>query len=177
MPDGIIVFGANGSGKTTLGRELVHALNIKLMDAEDYYFKESEIPYTKPRKKTEAIKLMLDDIEKYGSFVISAVTGDFGEEITSMYRLAVFLTAPLDVRIERIKHRGEKQYGKRVLIGGDMYEQEQSFIEFVKTRNLSNIEKWAKTIKCSILQLDGTNLTSQNIQIITEKYLSVLLDK
>jgi shikimate kinase len=102
MSKGIIVFGANGSGKSTLGRELASVLNFKYMDVEDYHFIKTEIPYTVERSSEECSNLMLNDIKKYHSFVISAVTGDFGEEISSMYDFAVHMSAPLNIRIERI---------------------------------------------------------------------------
>ena len=143
MPNGIIVFGANGCGKTTLGCELARKLNIKHLDVEDYYFEESEIPYSKSRSKDTVIELMLVDIEKCDSFVLSAVTGDYGDKISSMYKLGVFLSVPVDIRVER---RSLEQYGKRVLVGGDMYKQEQNFLEFVRTRNLSIIDEWVKTV-------------------------------
>ena len=53
MPNGIIAVGLNGRGKTTIGRELAKALNYKNMYVEDYYFLESEIPYTISRTKEE----------------------------------------------------------------------------------------------------------------------------
>lgn len=102
-PHGIIVFGANGSGKSTLGRELARVLDFKYMDIEDYYFEKSEIPYTVERSRKDCLNLMLADIEKYNSLVLSAVTGDFGEEISSMYDLAVFMVAPIETRMERIR--------------------------------------------------------------------------
>lgn len=71
---------------------------------------------------------MLSDIEKYGSFVITAVTGDFGDEIQRLYELAVGITAPHEVRMSRIKQRSREKYGDRVCKGGDMYEQEQQFL-------------------------------------------------
>jgi shikimate kinase len=71
-PHGIIVFGANGSGKSTLGRELARILNFKYMDIEDYHFKKSETPYTVERLHEDCLNLMLADIEKYNSFVLSA---------------------------------------------------------------------------------------------------------
>ena len=91
---GIIVFGANGSGKSTLGRELAYVLNFTHMDIEDYHFEKSEIPYSIERSHEDCLNLMLADIRKYKSFVLSAVTGDFGEEISSMYELAVWISAP-----------------------------------------------------------------------------------
>lgn len=155
MAGGIIVFGANGSGKSTLARELARALKIKHMDIEDYYFAKSDIPYTSARLYEDCVNLMLDDIRKYGSFVLSAVTGDFGAEIQAMYRLAVHLSAPLELRIERVKQRAYEQYGERVLQGGDMYEQNLKFVDFVASRSLTGIEQWAETLACPVIQIDS----------------------
>ena len=156
-PHGIIVFGANGSGKSTLGRELARVLNFKYMDIEDYYFEKSEIPYTVERSREDCLNLMLADIEKYNSFVLSAVTGDFGEEISSMYDLAVFMVAPIETRMERIRQREYKKHGYRIRKGGDMYEQHLIFVDFARSRNLSNIDRWAETLTCPIIHVGGTN--------------------
>lgn len=154
-PHGIIIFGANGSGKTTIGRELARILGFKHIDHEDYAFHKSDIPYTNPRTEDECIELMLADIEKYGSFVLSAVTGDFGDEIVPLYDLAVYLNVPHDLRMERIKQREIDRFGDRVLEGGDMYEQQQKFHDFVASRSLERIEKWAETISCPVFRIDG----------------------
>jgi Adenylate kinase and related kinases len=174
MPNGIVIFGANGSGKTTLGFELARELKIKHLDVEDYYFEESEIPYSKPRPKDTVIERMLADIEKCDAFVFSAVTGNYGDKIRSMYRLGVFLSVSLDLRLERVEHRSLQKYGERVLPGGDMYEQEQGFFEFVKTRNLLSIDEWAKTLTCPILHLDGTKAISENIRLIIGQYNRII---
>lgn len=168
MSRGIIVFGANGAGKSTLGRELARVLDFKYMDIEDYYFIKSEIPYTIQRERQECIDFMVSNIEKHGSFVLSAVTGDFGEEISSMYRLAVFLSVPLEVRIERVKQRSDNQYGKRICPGGDMYEQQLKFVDFVAKRSLLKMEQWAQTLVCPVIQLDGTNLISDNVKTVIQ---------
>ena len=155
-PYGIIVFGANGSGKTTLGRELARILNFKHMDIEDYYFRKSEIPYTNARSQEECIELMLYDIKKHRTFVISAVTGGFGETVPQFYKLAVLISVPKEIRMARIKRREIERFGDRVLEGGDMYEQWQKFHDFVASRPLERIEKWAETLMCPILRIDGT---------------------
>ena len=155
-PHGIIIFGANGSGKTTLGRELARILGFKRMDVEDYYFRESEIPYSDARSKDEVVNLMLADIEKYRSFVISTVVGDLGNIIPQYYKLAVHIVAPHELRMEHIKQRVYDKFGERVLEGGDMYEQEQKFFDFVASRPLTNIDQWAETLACPIIHIDGT---------------------
>lgn len=155
-PHSIIVFGANGSGKSTLGRELARILNYKYMDIEDYHFKKSDIPYTLVHTSEDRLNLMLADIEKHQSFVLSAVTGDLGEEISSLYDLGVFMEVPLETRIERIKHREYDKHGERISKCGDMYEQHLEFVQFVRTRDISKIKQWAETLKCPIICVDGT---------------------
>lgn len=177
MSKGIIVFGANGSGKSTLGRELARILNLKYMDIEDYHFIKSEIPYTVERTREDCLNLMLADIEKHDSFVLSAVVGDFGEEISSMYNFAVFISAPLETRIERIKQRAYEQHGERIREGGDMYDQHLKFVDFVASRSLSGIEQWAKTLVCPVIHVDGTKPISENTKIVVEEYSRYLSSK
>ena len=169
-PRGIIVFGANGSGKTTLGRELARILSVKYIDIEEYCFEKSEIPYTIVRSCEDYLNLMLADIEKYRSFVLSTVIGDLGDTIPRFYKLAVHMSAPLDLRLERVKKRSYDRYGSRILKGGDMYEQEQIFFDFVASRPLSRIDQWAKTLTCPIIQIDGTINWYENAANIAEYF-------
>jgi adenylate kinase family enzyme len=171
-PRGIIVFGANGSGKTTLGRELAHILNCKAMDIEDYYFKKSEIPYTAVRPYEDVLRLLLADIKQHRTFVLSSVIGNYGEAIPLYYKLAVHITAPHELRMGRIKKRAYDQYGKRVLKGGDMYEQEQKFFNFIDSRPLSEIDKWAETLTCPIIHIDGTEDWRINATYIVERFIN-----
>ena len=173
MAKGIVVFGANGSGKTTLGRQLAKTLNFKHMDVEDYYFEKSDIFYSHPRSKDEVINLMLDDIEKYRDFVISGVTCDFGEKIAAMYSCAVFLSAPIELRMGRIRDRAIDKHGERAMPGGDIYEDRVKFIEYARTRDLSVIDKWAKTLTCPIIHLDATKPILENARAIVEFYLAL----
>jgi adenylate kinase family enzyme len=154
-PHGIIVFGANGSGKSTFGRELARILNFNHIDIEDYHFEKSDIPYTAERPKEDCLSLMFADIETHGSFVLSAVTGDFGDTIPQFYQLAVFISAPLELRIKRIEQRAYERYGERIRKGGDMYEQHLKFVDFVASRSLLRIEQWADSLSCPVISVDG----------------------
>lgn len=155
-PHGILIFGANGSGKTTLGRELAHILNFKHIDHEDYAFEKSVIPYTVAIPREKCTELMLEDIKKSYGFILSAVTGDFGKEMELLYDLAVYMEAPIDVRVKRVERRGYEQHGERVLEGGDMYEQHKRFVEFVAAHPLSGVEEYANTLNCPIIRANGT---------------------
>ena len=174
-PQGIIVFGANASGKKTVGCELARILNYKFMDIIDYHFEKSEIPYTVERPREECLNLMLADIEKYRSFVITAVTGNFGDIIPQYYELAVYVSAPLELRLERYNKRAFEQHGERVLKGGDMYEQTQKFYDFIASRSLSGIEQWAETLTCPVIHIDGTEDWRVNAANIAERFYEQIL--
>lgn len=90
-----------------------------------------------------------------------------------MYDLAIFMSAPLETRINRIKERASEQYGDRVREGGDMYEQQLKFVDFVATRPLSKIEQWTETLACPVIHVDGTKSISQNTKWIIEQYGTV----
>lgn len=170
---GIVIFGANGSGKTTLGCELAKTLYFKHIDVEDYYFEKSDIFYENPRTKDDVIRLMCTDIEKHGSFVLSGVTGDYGERIVSMYRLAVLLSAPVDLRMERIRNRAIYKHGERALPKGDMYENRENFIKYARTRDLSVIDQWENTLTCPIIHLDATLPISHNTRKVIDVYCAL----
>jgi len=169
---GIIVFGLNGSGKTTLGRELARVLNYKFLDIEAYHFEKSDIPYSMSRSREECVELMLADIEKNLSFVIASCDGNLGDTIPKFYELAVYISVPYDLRMERIKQRSYLQHGERVLEGGDMYEQDQEFFNFVKERSIAPIEEWAKTLSCPVVNVDGTKDWRTNALEIAKIYES-----
>ena len=156
MINGIIIIGLNGSGKSTVCRELARRLDYKRMDVEDYYFLDSEIPYTVSRTREEVQQMIIDDIAEFQNYVLCSVNCNWDSEILDSLRLAVLLYAPLEVRMERIKQREEKRFGKRVLEGGDMYESQQEFHAFVATRSHEDVKKQANTLKCPVLEIDAT---------------------
>lgn len=129
--------------------------------------------YTITRSKEECLSLMLEDIEKYGDFVLSAVTGDFGEEITSKYQLAVLLTAPLPTRMERIEQRTFEKYKERVQEGGDLFYQHREFVDFVKNKSLQPIYKWQENLTCPLIQVDGTKNIYQNVMDISKCFYRI----
>ena len=169
-PQGIIIFGPNGGGKTTTGREVARLLGFKHMDIEDYTFLESEVPYTAVRPQEESLRLMLDDIERYRSFVLTAVTGEFGSVIPSYYRLAAHIDAPIDLRMERVAQRSLHDHGERVLPGGDMYASNQDFLAFAKARDLTKIDRWAQSLSCPVIRIDGALDWRERAALIAEHW-------
>ncbi|MBQ3228275.1 MAG: AAA family ATPase [Clostridia bacterium] len=165
MPKGIAIVGLNGSGKTTLGRGLAERLGYYRMDVEDYYFPKSDVPYAVARTREEVERLMLADIKEHGDFVLSAVCADFAA-IEPFYELIVYLEAPKEERMERIRQRSVDKFGSRVLPGGDMYEQEENFFAFAAKRTPDKIEKWIKTVACPVLRIDSRKPTEELVRCV-----------
>lgn len=168
MPDGIIITGLNGCGKSTVCKLLAEKLNYYSMDVEDYYFIKSDIPYSEFHTHEQTENLLLDDIKKHNHFVLATVNCDWGEEISSMCKLAVVLKAPIDIRMERIKNREYEKFGDRVLKGGDLYESQQRFHNKVRNRLESHIAKQMEFIHCPVIEVDATLPVSDIVDIISQ---------
>lgn len=168
MGTGIIVCGLNGAGKSTLGKALAKKLNFHFIDNEDLYFpkKDPVYLYADPRTHEEVEKLLLNEINAHENFVFSSVKGDYGESVYSFFQYAVLIDVPRDIRIERVKNRSFQKFGDRMIPGGDLYEQEQHFFDFVKFRAEDTVEKWVRSLSCPVIRIDGTKPVEENINLI-----------
>ena len=180
MSRGIIIFGAPGAGSSTLGKALARRLNFLYLDLDDYFWRwDTKIPYTLFRTNEETYKLVMDDIAKSRHFILS---GSIGESNRKMYEplldLAVFITAPSGIRVDRLRSRTFSNFGERVLEGGDMYAQNNRFIEsaanYETNGRLKQHEQWIEELPCRVLCVDGTKDVFENVERITEQYLSML---
>ena len=92
MGTGIIVCGLNGAGKSTLGKALAEDLGYYFIDNENLYFPKTDMnfPYAVQRDRNEVSELLLKEIKAHENFVFTSVKGDYGEEICSFFRYAVF---------------------------------------------------------------------------------------
>ena len=186
MVQGIAILGLNGAGKSTLAHALAKRIGYYEMDVEDYYFPEQktsrrwalenekiieteylgEIPFSSPREKSDVQKKIIQDIERNPQFIISGVTMNWSDEILAKLNVAFVVKTPLEMRIKRIQLREEKRFGNRVLIGGDMYEQQIEFSNVVRNRNEQTVEESVKRLKCPIIVLDGTVDITDNLNKI-----------
>ncbi len=168
MGTGIIVCGLNGSGKSTLGKKLAKNLGFYFIDIEELFFPktDSQYIYTNPCPRKEVEKLLLDDVRTHKNFVFAAVKGDYGEKILPFYRYAVLIDVPKDIRIQRVRNRSFQKFGSRMLTSGDLYEQEEKFFDFVKSRSENTVEEWIQSLKCPIIRIDGTKPIKENVDFI-----------
>lgn len=171
MGIGIIVCGLNGAGKSTLGKALAEKLNYYFIDNEDLYFPKTDpnYIYASPRSREEVEKLLFREIKAHKNFIFTSVKGDYGENIVSFFHYAILIDVPKNIRLQRVKNRSFQKFGNRMLPGGDLYEQEEWFFDFVKSRAENTVEEWIKDINIPIIRIDGTKPIEENINIIIEQ--------
>ncbi len=183
MSTGIIIYGATGSGKTTLGKELAHRLDFQHVDIDDYIWRwDTDIPYTILRPREERIEYLMNAISKCRHFVMTGSMGSIRESFNSLFDLAVFITVPTEIRIERLRARESAMFGERILVGGDMYEQNLMFFEDALQYEtgeppqicLKHHEQWSGELSCPVLRVDGTKSISENAAWIADQFLKRL---
>lgn len=168
MGIGIIICGLNGVGKSTLGKALAEKLHFYFIDNEDLYFPKTDLDYlyARPRTRGEVGKLLLQEIKAHENFVFASVKGDYGEAVYPFFQYAVLIDAPKDIRIARVKNRSFEKFGNRILLGGDLYEQEERFFDLAKSRAENTVEEWVQCLDCPVIRIDGTKPIAENINFI-----------
>lgn len=175
---GVLIFGASGSGTTTLGIELARVLNYAHFDADDYYWQESEIPYTNKRPVEERISMLLDAIHQSRGFVLSGSICGWDDPLLPFFDLAIFLTVPTETRMRRLKQRELEHYGSRILEGGELYGHHQWFMKWASAydtagteqRSRALHEEWVKKLDCPVLRVDGTQDATLTARRIADWY-------
>lgn len=165
---GIIICGLNGTGKSTLGKTLAEKLHFHFIDIENLYFPKTNpnYIYSSPRTREDVAERLLCEIRTHENFVLASVKGDYGEELYSFFQCAILLDVPRDISLQRVKDRSFQKFGNRMLLGGDLFEQEEKFFRLVESRNEDTVEEWVKSLKCPVIRIDGTKPIDENTDFI-----------
>lgn len=166
----IHVTGASGSGATSLGRALAGALALPHHDADDYLWLPTVPPYRTLREVAERLRLMREVFLPRADWVLSGAISGWGDEIIPQFDLVVFLTTPLDVRIERLRAREAVHFGANAVApGGWRNEETEAFIDWAshyedgtrEGRSLARHLAWLERLPCPVLRLDGSRPLSE----------------
>ncbi len=171
MGTGILICGLNGAGKSTVGKALAEKLHFHFIDNENLYFPKTDpgYMYASPRTHEEVEKLLLNEMKAHENFVFASVKGDYGEAIYPYFQYAVLIEVPKEIRMRRIKNRSFQKFGNRMLPGGDLYVQEESFFKLVKSRAENAVEDWLRCLHCPVIRIDGTKPVEDTVQLIMDQ--------
>ena len=179
MPNGIIIFGGTGVGDTTLGKQLAEQLNWPHFDIDDYHWRwNTKIPYTIFRSAEDRTEHLMHDLIKHERFVMSGSMWSIRKAFEHFFSLAIFMTAPFEIRAERLQSRDLARWGDRVLPGGDMFEANGGHKDYFavarlydtdKSMQASSImqhEQWINELPCPVLRVDGTKNVDVNVKLV-----------
>lgn len=146
-------------------------MDYHFIDIEDIYFpkENAEYMYSDPRSFEEVETILSNIISENDNLILASVTGNFKEEIVSHFTCAIYIDVSKKIRIKRVYERSYTKFGERMCAGGDLYEKEQSFFDFVMSRDEDTFKNWLDTISCPIIKVDGTLPIADNVKSITEK--------
>jgi len=155
----LLVTGGSGSGTTTLGRALGEALGLRALDADDYFWQPTDPPYQQKRSGDQRNAMLLADLVDGTVLSGSVVRWDAG--IEDEFDLIVHLSAPTDVRLERLRRRELAESGR---IDEDFLACAAAFdTAGLDMRSAALHEAWFAARWCPILRLDGTRPVRENV--------------
>lgn len=174
MGIGILICGLNGCGKSTVGRALAKEIGFHFIDNENLFFSRTDVnePYVNQNSRDKVERLLMDEVHEHGDFVFAAVKGDYGKEIISLYKYIVLIEVPKEIRSQRVRNRSFQKFGSRMLMGGDLFEQEESFFKMIESRQEDYVENWLRMLSCPVIKIDGTKPIEENVALIIKQISS-----
>jgi len=178
-PHHIHIFGASGSGTTTLGRALATALGCPHLDTDDFYWLPTDPPFEEKRDVAERCRLLGAALAPSPAWVLSGWLGNWGNAFVPQFDLAVFLTAPTDVRIARLRAREAAHFGAAAIApNGEMYSKHEAFIAWAAAyeagdcegRTRASQESWLARLPCPVLRLSGEAPTEALVAIVKDAF-------
>lgn len=174
----INIIGASGTGKTTLAKAVAAKFQFPHFDSDDYYHFQTDPPFQKQRSPEDRLNLLMSDLNKNPSWVLSGGAGVWNPAPPVDYSLVVFLYLSPDIRLERLRQRELQLYGKRILIGGDMEVDHKEFMRWTAgyddgsaegTNTLPCHSAFLQRVGSPILKLEGPMTTNDQIEQIIRK--------
>ena len=170
----IHIVGASCVGSTTLGKSLSALYNIPYFDTDDYFWILSEVPFTLKRAPLLRNEMLKDDLDKTESYIVGGSLVSWGEEWKSRFDLVVFLYAPAEIRLARLKKREIERYGTAIYDNPERNLLFARFIEWASKyddrdftgRNIKLHEDWIESVKCTVLQIKGDTTVEERLKVI-----------
>jgi len=105
--------------------------------------------------------------------VLSGTLVSWGDRVKKRFDAAIYLYAPAQERINRLRQREEKRFGPRVKEGGDMHKAHLEFLKwaeqydegFMGGRSKAKHEVWMKALDCPIKKIKAVGSAEQILQI------------
>ena len=163
------IFGASGSGTTTLAAELSAQLDVPHFDADDYFWKPTDPPFTEKVAPAERTRTLGADLSTHDGWILSGCVAGWGDPLIVEVDLSVFMRLDHDKRIDRLMARERERYGDRIAPGGDMFEIHMAFIAWAKRYETAGCEQRSLSLhEARIMKADAPVLRLDSNQAVED---------
>lgn len=167
----IHITGASGAGVSTLGHALAGVLDAPWFDVDDYYWLKTDPPFQRKRPVAERVSRLAGDLTAE-RWVLSGSIGTWGEDLIGAASLVVYLDAPSEIRLARLRTREHERFGDRIAPGGDMHAHHLAFLDWAAAydrgdrdgRTRSKHETCLSRLAVPVLRLDGAQPSEALVQ-------------
>lgn len=151
----ILMTGASGSGTSTLGRAVALALQAAFVDADDLFWLPTDPPFKEKRDAAERAALLRQRLSAPQPVVVSGSIVGWGSDLEDAFNLIVFLRAPAELRVQRLRARELQQLGhvdEEFIAWAEQYD-----AGTLPGRSLGRQVAWLEARSCTILRLSGAD--------------------
>jgi adenylate kinase family enzyme len=157
------ILGAPGSGTSTLGSALAADRGWPLLDADFFYWEQTDPPFQRAREPAARDALFRPLVEDQPDWVFAGSALGWARPWVPLYDLVVFLRVDPAIRMARLHARETARHGGRIAPGGDMHTASVEFLEWAERydtagheqRSLIAHEAWLDTLQVPVLRLDS----------------------
>jgi hypothetical protein len=130
-------------------------------------------PYQTTRPAADRLRLMREMFLPRLDWVLSGTVTGWGEELVPLFDLVVFVTAPREIRLKRLRAREAAHFGADAVIpGGWRHDETESFVEWAshyeagdrEGRSLVKDEAWLANRPCPVARVDGSHPLAELVE-------------
>ena len=173
----IIIFGASGTGTTTLGKSIAEKLNWIHLDADDYYWEDTDLPFQKKIQLETRNANLKTDLHNYENVIISGSLITWSTYWNTAFDLGVFLVLPKNIRMKRLWNREVDRYGEKLNTDQAIKVKAKAFLEWAEKyddrtfqgRSIKLHRDWMELLDCEIVELNGDLTNDERLDIVVKK--------
>ncbi|UII24294.1 AAA family ATPase [Fulvivirga ligni] len=159
----ILIIGASGNGTTTLAGEIAKNSAFTHLDADNYYWKKTEVPFTEKESLQDRNDHLKSDLSKVENAVVSGSLISWGHEWKSYFDLVVFIYLPNAIRMQRLRQREQQRYGEKLITDDLTRRNSEAFLTWAEQyddpdftgRSFKIQEQWLREVSGTVIWLEG----------------------
>ena len=142
---------------------LARRLAIPYFDSDDYFWEQSDVPFSVQRAPELRNEKLKADMAKYNSWIIGGSMIRWGIDWHNVFDMVVFLRIPKAARMQRIKKRELERYGDKIYTDTQRAALHLEFLTWAagyddntaKGPTLLAHTTWLQQLSCPVLEING----------------------